>query len=247
MLSGLRPLATGPLVTGKTATAGEIMSRWLTPLDNYCERTGPEFWSEPINAVTNAAFVIAAYLAWREARRLGKDDPLILGLCGLVAVIGIGSFLFHSFAQRWSLMADVIPIQIFILAALAATLNRVFGLSWKVAGLATLGAALVVGFAGGWLRTLTGGALNGSEGYLPPLFALIVTSGILISRGNPAGRLLGAAALVFTVSLTFRTLDRSICEAFPLGTHWLWHALNAVTLWLVLVTIIRFGRRPAAP
>ncbi len=222
------------------------MSRWLAPLDNYCERTGPEFWSEPINAATNAAFVIAAWLAWREARRLGKDDPLILGLCALVAAIGVGSFLFHSVAQFWSMLADVIPIQIFILAALAATLNRVFGLSWLVAGAATAAFAVFVVLAGGFMRRLTGGALNGSEGYLPPLIALIVTSAILVAKGNPAGRLLGAAALVFTASLTFRTLDRSICEALPLGTHWLWHSLNAVTLWLVLVTITRYGRRPAA-
>lgn len=221
------------------------MSRWLEPLDNYCERTGPEFWSEPVNAATNAAFLIAAFLAWREAKRLGKDDSLVVFLCALVGVIGVGSFVFHSFAQRWSLMADVIPIQIFILAALAATLNRVFGLRWPIAGAATAVFAVAVGFAGGWLRRLTGGALNGSEGYLPPLAALIVTSAILVARGNPAGRTLGAAAAVFAVSLTFRSVDRAICDGFALGTHFLWHSLNAVTLWLVLITIVRHGRKAA--
>lgn len=220
------------------------MTDWTRQIDNYCERTGPEFWSEPVNAVTNAAFVLAAFLAWREAKRLGRDDALTVVLCAMVAVIGVGSFLFHSVAQFWSMLADVIPIQLFILAALAATLNRVFGLSWLIAGLAVPGFVLFSVVAGGALRSLTGGALNGSESYIPPLLALIVTSGFLIARGNPAGRLLGAAAAVFTVSLTFRSLDQALCAAFPLGVHWLWHSLNAVTLWFVLVTIIRHGRPP---
>ena len=32
----------------------------MQAIDGYCERTGPEYWSEPVNAVTNAAFLIAA-------------------------------------------------------------------------------------------------------------------------------------------------------------------------------------------
>ena len=30
-----------------------------TRFDLYCERTGVEFWSEPVNALTNLAFVVA--------------------------------------------------------------------------------------------------------------------------------------------------------------------------------------------
>ncbi|NJN40478.1 MAG: hypothetical protein HC807_06085 [Gammaproteobacteria bacterium] len=33
------------------------------------------------------------------------------------------------------------------------------------------------------------------------------------------------------MSLTFRTLDRDLCAAIPLGTHFLWHLLNAVVLY----------------
>ncbi len=223
-----------------------MSSRWLNAVDNYCERTGPEFWSEPVNAVTNAAFVLAAWLAWREAQKLGRAaDPLIRIMCALMALIGLGSFLFHSFAQRWSLMADVIPIQIFIVVALAGSLNRIFGLKWPVAILITVAVAVGSVYVGGWLRRLTGGVFNGSESYLAPLLALIVTSAILLVKKHPAGRILATAAAVFTISLTFRTLDRQtgpLCEAFPLGTHWLWHSLNAVTLWLVTMSVLRYGR-----
>jgi len=29
-------------------------------IDNYCERIDPSFWSEPVNAMTNLAFIVAA-------------------------------------------------------------------------------------------------------------------------------------------------------------------------------------------
>ncbi|NCV65913.1 MAG: hypothetical protein EBW16_06880 [Burkholderiaceae bacterium] len=34
----------------------------LSPIDIYCERLDASFWSEPINAITNLAFIIAGWL-----------------------------------------------------------------------------------------------------------------------------------------------------------------------------------------
>ena len=42
------------------------------------------------------------------------------------------------------------------------------------------------------------------------------------------------AAAIFIVSLALRIVDLDICDAFPLGTHFLWHVLNAVLLYLLL-------------
>ena len=39
---------------------------WFEAVDGYCERVDAAFWSEPINVVTNAAFLIAALWAWRR-------------------------------------------------------------------------------------------------------------------------------------------------------------------------------------
>ncbi len=44
----------------------------MTPIafiDLYCERTAPGFWNEPINAISNVGFVIAAILAWRVSQK----------------------------------------------------------------------------------------------------------------------------------------------------------------------------------
>jgi hypothetical protein len=41
-----------------------------------------------------------------------------------------------------------------------------------------------------------------------------------------------AAAGVFLVSTFFRTIDNAICPYFPVGSHFLWHVLVAVVLYL---------------
>jgi antibiotic biosynthesis monooxygenase (ABM) superfamily enzyme len=63
-------------------------------------------------------------------------------------------------------------------------------------------------------------------------------------RRHPAAPALLVTAGVFAVSLTFRTLDQPLCVAWPLGTHWLWHLLNAVVLARLMRTLAAYG--PAA-
>ena len=41
---------------------------WSQPIDLYCERTDAAFWSEPANAISNAAFLIADMLSDNTAR-----------------------------------------------------------------------------------------------------------------------------------------------------------------------------------
>ena len=48
------------------------------------------------------------------------------------------------------------------------------------------------------------------------------------------GLALGAALLA--LSITFRALDGPLCAAWPIGTHFLWHLLNAAMLgWMIVV------------
>lgn len=77
----------------------------------YCERMDVTYWSEPVNAVTNASFLIAAALVWRQA----ADLPLARALVVVLGLIGAGSFLWHTHATRWAGLADVLPILVFIL------------------------------------------------------------------------------------------------------------------------------------
>lgn len=210
-------------------------------IDIYCERVDGSFWAEPLNASTNLAFVAAALaiaVTWRKAGPLPADAQL---LALLAALIGVASFLFHTFATVWAGWLDVLFILAFIYAFLACFLRRVAGWPWLAAA---------AGLAGYWLfaQALTWpfprGALNGSYSYFPPLLALAVLGAWARRRRHPGAGRLAAAAAVFAVSLVLRTIDEAVCAAWPAGTHFAWHVLNAVVLYLAATGLI--GRRASA-
>lgn len=274
---------------------------WLAPICAYCERGDPGFWAEPVNALSNGAFLVAAALATARVRRARTGDAPALLLSALVAVVGVGSFLFHTLAVRWSLLADVIPIALFIYAYFLLAMRRYFDLGIGAALAATLAfAAFNLGLEpalDGLTGRSTDALTNGSLAYAPAILALAgVAAGLLTPRGplgparpearlgllDPAGReaglglltlakreaglglldpakreaglglltlakreaglgLLGVAAL-FAVSLGFRTLDRAVCPVWPLGTHAVWHVLNAGVLYGLIAVAVRYRR-----
>lgn len=215
---------------------------WTRQLDGYCERLGPGFWAEPVNAATNLAFIVAAVVGWRLFTRRGGDDLAIAWLVVVVTAVGIGSFLFHTVATVWAALADVLPITIFILSYLALVLRRGFALSWWAALALTIAfLPLSSGLEAG-VEAVAGDALGGSEGYLPALAALVVCGAWLWRRDHALGRPLVVAAGLFAVSLTFRTLDMPLCPALPLGTHFLWHLLNGLLLGWLILSLARHGR-----
>lgn len=226
---------------------------WNSKLFAYCERgPDPAFWAEPLNALSNVAFLIAAMVALGQWRRQtpGSRDTDVLTLILLVFLIGIGSFLFHTLATRWAGLADTLPIWLFMVGYLAFALHRFVGLGGTSAGLLTLGFMGLMAAAG--TVTCSGGpCLNGSVGYLPALAAMALVGGLLHARHHAAAKSIAAAAAVFTVSLALRTIDRAVCPytilatARGLGTHFLWHLLNATVLYLLLGGALRHGR--AAP
>jgi hypothetical protein len=215
-------------------------------VDIYCERTAVGLFNEPLNAVTNFAFFIAAWLVLRSARRSGRLDWALTVLIGLVFAIGLGSLLWHTFAQRWAGAADVIPILLFIVTYVGLTMWRYFGAR---AGEAIALAIAFLFFAPG-LRSAAAATLptvlSPAFGYLPAFVALVVCGVLLALRRHPVAWWLLGAGTLFLVSLTFRGLDSHVCGDFAFGTHFLWHILNATVLGTLMIAYMRHGvRRPA--
>lgn len=160
---------------------------------------------------------------------------MTLVLIGLVFAIGIGSFLFHTIPDRWTLLADVVPIQLFAFGYFAFTLRRFFRVSWAITVAGTLiffGSALSLSAVG---RALLPPVLAGSAGYAAFLLGL---AGVALAMSRDATldrphRLVALAGLAFAVSLTMRSVDGALCGSLPFGTHWLWHLLNAWVLYLL--------------
>ncbi len=226
--------AEASLATSAFAMGSSPGGDWWTPLDHYCERLGPGFWAEPFNALTNLGFLMAAAAIFVRQRRAGRTDKQFLVLALLTASVGIGSFLFHTLANRWSLIADIVPIAVVIYSFFFVALTRLLRLSATVAGLLT--ATLLV--LSPVLETVAKPLLGGSATYAP---GLIATFGVAVAvplagRGSMP-RLLVAAGSIFSAALVFRILDAPLCGSWSVGTHFIWHLLNAVALGLALLSI----------
>jgi hypothetical protein len=207
-------------------------------VDIYCERRDASLLAEPINAASNLAFFIAAWFAWRTYRASAavRSDPLVAALIAMIAVIGAGSLTFHTIATRWAAWTDVIPILIFMLFYLWLALRRYCGwpgwlsaLALALFFLATFNIELLVP-----VRFLRGGAM-----YLP---ALLTLAAMALAPVAPAvRRAIAGAALVFLVSYALRTADMPVCASIPVGTHFLWHCLNALLLYLLVRAALLHG------
>lgn len=208
------------------------MEGLLRHIDGYCERTDPGYWSEPLNAVTNAAFVIAAGVMLYRLR--GVRLPMARVLCAILATIGVGSYLFHTHAQGWASLADVIPIAVFVLVYLFVTNRDMVGMRLGWALVATAGFFPFVAVTLPVFQALPFFAISAAYWPIALLIALYALG--LRRRCPETARGLGLGAGILAVSLTFRSLDEPLCSVNPIGTHFMWHILNGIMLgWMIEV------------
>lgn len=203
---------------------------WTRQFDGYCERTDLSYWSEPVNAVTNAAFVVAAIVMWQRTAGL----PLARALCAVLFAIGAGSYLFHTHATAWGALADTAPIGLFILLYLFAANYRYWG--WPL-WLSLLGTAAFIPYAALLTPVFSALPFFAISAFYWPVPLLIAAYALLLRKRHPetAGGLAAGAGLL-VASLTFRSLDEPLCDLVPFGTHFMWHILNGVMLgWMIEV------------
>ena len=211
---------------------------WTQAIDAYCERTDASYWSEPVNALTNLAFLIAAIVMWRRTRGGGRV------LAAILFLIGVGSWLFHTHATAWSAAADsaFIMVYVFVYIFLA---NRDY-LGWPV-WVAALGAAAYIPYTAALTPVFAALPFFTISSFYWPLPVLIFGYAAWLSPRHPdTAKGLATGAAILCVSLAFRSVDELWCETIPLGTHFMWHILNAVMLaWMIDVWARHTARVPA--
>jgi hypothetical protein len=208
-------------------------------VDAYCERTAPGLLGEPFNAASNLAFLAASgLLLWLLAGQRRRVPVSVWLLPALLGVVGLCSLAFHTLADELTEALDSLSIMVFVLTAVIVVTHWMWGVRWRRAWLAApvflvflIGLSVAL-FAVGGERATVGG-------YLPVLVGLLAF-GLAVRRtaSKPGTWLLGAGA-VFGVSLTLRTLDGPLCTEVPIGTHFLWHCLNATVLLIVSYAVLR--------
>lgn len=203
---------------------------WTEQFDGYCERTDFTFWAEPINAVTNLAFIVAALIMWRRTAGM----PLARVMCAILFAIGVGSFLFHTYATAWAALADVAPIGLFILVYIFAANLRFLGWPLWAALVGTLG---FLPYAAGVTVVLDDLPFFSISNFYWSVPVLIFAYAAYLSQRAPqTARGMAAGAALLCLSITIRSLDEPLCEAIHQGIHFLWHILNGIMLgWMIEV------------
>ena len=211
-----------------------MTEHWHDHVDIYCERTDPTFWAEPINAISNLAFLIAALFAYRLYSKSNIKAPAILVAIIMVAIVGTGSFIFHTFATVWAEWVDVIPILVSILFMVFLIMRNVFTLSILLSSLIAVVVMLLSFFA----KDIIPLDINGSQDYLPILSTLILITIASRFYAPLFYRDILIASLVLALSVTIRSLDMIVCDTLPIGIHYLWHTLNGIMYFYLLKGLI---------
>ena len=195
-------------------------------MDFYCERTNGQIFDEPVNAISNIFFIIVS-LSLIKILRKNQSNKIYYIQPILIFFIGIGSFLFHLNPNMITLYLDVIPIFLF-------SLSFIFFFNRDVININNLNNALLFLLFFFLFLFITPKLnyeiLNGSEFYFANYFFLTMYTIWLYLKKSDFFQLLLLGFIFFNLSILLRSLDNHICEYFSIGTHFLWHFLNAYLL-----------------
>lgn len=204
-------------------------------IDIYCERLAPGLFAEPLNAMSNLSFFVAAFFAYKLARNYSALDWRSGMLVFLLCLIGTGSSLFHSFATKATMVMDVVPILLYQMAFIGIYARRIMALCWMKTFMLF---ALFVIFSV-LADRIPSSVMNGSLSYAPA-FVFLLGFGVWHRMNQEReGWVLVIAAAIFALSLTFRSIDMALCPHISIGTHHLWHVLNGVVLYLTARSYIK--------
>ncbi len=179
---------------------------------------------------------------WHRSR--GSDLPIATLLVIVLAAIGTGSFLFHTFATRWAALTDVVPIALFILIYVYAANRHFWHLPVWISALSTAAfipyAAVTVPF----FQALPFFEISAAYWPVP---VLIFAYALGLRRRAPAtARGLAIGAGILCLSLVLRSVDEPLCDVIPFGTHIWWHILNGIMLGWMIEVLLR-ARLAAQP
>lgn len=212
------------------------------PVDLYCERMAHGLWEEPLNAISNLAFFVASYLLYRlQKKHPVKQLYLVQNyiVIALVALVGLGSLVFHTFANVFGLISDIAGIMVFVHTYLYLCLRRILGWNRKQSAILVILLFISLMLMENFPKEYS---LNGSIAYAPCLIIIIWMWSTTHRIPTSYASCYLYAAILMTISLIFRTMDNAICETFSIGTHFLWHVCNGAVLYLLSKVLILPGK-----
>ena len=78
--------------------------------------------------------------------------------------------------------------------------------------------------------------INSSAGYMSIALLLALYAVDLKKRKAKVALGLCVGSIMLLISIGFRSIDLQVCPSMPIGTHFLWHLINALMLgWMIEV------------
>jgi hypothetical protein len=199
----------------------------------YCEQL-LQVSIEPINTITNIAFICFALLAFYKLRQEPGGIKFILPL--LLAFIGFGSAWWHMGHTAAGDIADTLSIVIFASTVSVVLLHKLFASKLKV--ILAFVPLLVLAFVTEQLPYL-----NGSLPYVVLLGGLTAFGFLFVKRFPESKALVITSVSTFGLAILFRSLDMQLCSQVTIGTHFLWHLFVALCCYqLILLATSKYRR-----
>lgn len=217
----------------------DVASILPVAIGHLCERGREGPWGEPLNTLSSLAFLYVAVALYRLYRKHSELKGLrvwdIRLLLANVVCIGIASTVFHTVPNQYTELADITFIVAFINIYFFSAMIRIVKCGWYQTIICFFAYAGVTHI----LVAQFPHAMNDSIGYLSSMMALIMIAVYLNMKRRLASRAFLVASLVGVVSLFMRVVDKEVCEVIPVGTHCLWHVLNATLIYILMRQLIR--------
>ena len=199
------------------------------PKTTYCERTSSSTLAEPVNLITNLAFLISAILVHKMLVRKNIKKSIYNYFPWLILLISLGSASYHSYRSSATLLFDALPVYIFLGFSLFLLLRKLVKSTVLTAGIIGLFILIQV-----FLTVNFSSFLNGSIRHIASAILLLILIIWTYKKFGKTAFQLGLIFLVYIVGIFFRTIDFQICPVFSTGTHFLWHLFVAWGAYLIV-------------
>jgi len=209
------------------------------PYTEYCERAGSSSWNaEPVNAVTNLAFFVAAWFIWKLLEKHKITDWKWQLLPVSVFLIGIGSSLYHTFRSPLTMLADAVPIYLFFLVYFFLFSKAFLKRTKRAVMVTVLFAATLLLVTIYTPREL----LNGSIRHFLNAATLLGMAVVVRVKFGRKANLFFSVFAVYSLAILGRTIEPAVCQFFPVGTHFSWHILTAASAYLATRALLTIRR-----
>lgn len=206
------------------------------PIPIYCERgSSLEFFAEPLNAISNIAIIFASLGIYRllTKNKIQKIEYKVVPI--LIVSIGVGSFLWHATRYPYALILDAVPVALSFALITYIFLDKLIGnkiLALLIAILLLPARFFISSFAPtDIISSLIRNLINATA-------FLVIILWTFKKYGKVAFEGFGIL-IIYLFAITMRSVDLQVCPTFYIGTHFLWHILNALAVYLALRFLIK--------